>query len=462
MQSPAFLSDLLDYSHSCMPEYTKQLLEMVSIPSVSAGTEHQADLQKMAEYARDLLAKYGFTAKVVPTKGSPAIVGLMEVDPKAPWITVYNHMDVQPAKEPQWKTSPFEPLLKEGIVIGRGSTDDKGPALSIVHAIHYLKSRNIPMPNIQVIYETEEEIGSPNFGAFLDDNKGWLKDPESILISDTIFEGEHPAITYKLKGMQRVELELVSGSKDLHSGIFGGAVENPLSILISVLAKMVNEKGEILIPEIAGGDSSLNPEEEKALSEVASIFDLKKFNQDSGEASRYSENVLEILTRIWHKPTLEIHGFSGAQHEVGVLKSAISPSVRAKVSLRLIPGQEPKAIVSAIQSFVKSIHPGIEVHDLGGQKASFTPLSDPFLKEASVACTVGFGRPPLFTGCGGTIGAIPQFQRVWPQRAVVLIAQSLMSDGYHAPNEQFELIQGQRGIVALATYLNRVSRMFRA
>ncbi len=453
-----FLQNLQNWSETQVPDYTERLCEMVRIPSISGLKEHREDLNRMAELARKTLEEFGLKSEVVPTPGFPAVVGTLEHNPKAPWVTIYNHMDVQPAREPQWKTSPFEPLVKDRIVIGRGSTDDKGPALSILYALRYLKENGIEFPNVQVIYETEEEIGSPNFGAFLDQNQSLLKTPESILISDTIFEGEHPAVTYKLKGMLRMEASLKSGSKELHSGLFGGGIENPLSILVSALSTCVNARGELTIDEILAMGQGLSLEEQKALVDVSNIFDLEKFTRDSGEVRRYTEDPNELLARIWHKPTFEIHGFEGAQYEPHVLKSSIPPEVKAKISMRLTPGMEPEAVTQAVARHLKQIHPEIEVRSLGGQKAGFTPLSDPFLQHAALACQDGFGRRPVFVGCGGTIGAIPQFQRVWPNRAVVLIAQSLMSDGYHAPNEQFELRQGQRGMVAIASYLHRIAR----
>jgi len=448
------LDKVKGYASDVRDQYRSQLGEMVSIPSISAREENRKDCFRMLEWVGAFTESMGLKPRIVETKGHPAFVASLENDPSLPWITLYNHMDVQPADEPQWVTSPFEPILEETRVIGRGSTDDKGPALSILHAIKFLKDNNIPFPNVQVVYETEEEIGSPFFGQFLDDNQDLLKNPQSILVSDTIFEGENPAITYKLKGMVRMEIELKTGSKDLHSGIFGNGVVNPVSLLIHALGTCTDRDGKIQIEGVMKDVKELTQRELTELAKVAQAFDLEKFRNDSGGATLYTSDPKEILSRTWHEPTFEIHGFEGAQWEPGVLKSAIPYHVKAKVSMRLVPGQEPDQVVQAVQEHLKKFHPDIVVHSLGGQKASFTPLSEAIFESAIEACNYGFGRKPLFVGCGGTIGAIPQFQRVYPKAPVVLIAQSLMSDGYHAPNEEFQLIQGERGIATMAKYIH--------
>jgi len=450
----SWIDQLEEYSQSSMDIYTGELMRLVEVPSISAHQENRPDLYRVLERMGEIMNSYGLSSKILETPGAPAFLAELKVDPSAPWILIYNHMDVQPADEPQWVTKPFEPVLKDGKIIGRGSTDDKGPALSIIHAVNFLAKHNLPMPNIQVVYETEEEIGSPNFGAFLAQNRDEFHHPESILVSDTIFEGTHPAITYQLKGMARFEIELKTGSKDLHSGVFGNAVENPLNILIRALSTCVDEKGRILIPEILADITPPTERENRELQKVAEVFDLNGLQRDSGFASLYSDDSLEILDGVWRRPTFEIHGFEGAQWEPGVLKSALPYHIKAKVSLRLVPGQTPERVHKHLQTHLHRIDERIQVHLLSGQSPAVASLENPFMEQAIAACKTGFGEEPLFVGCGGTIGAIPEMQKVFPHAPVVLIAQSLMSDGYHAPNEEFRLSQACSGMKTMAAYLN--------
>lgn len=442
-----------DYIEQALPTFQEQLIELIKIPSISNDPDHKDDTYKILEAIGEIIKGYGFQTNIIETKGNPCFVATLETDPTKPWLMVYNHMDVQPAKEPQWVSEPFTPLVDNGKIIGRGSTDDKGPALTILHAINFLKENGFDMPNIQVVYETEEEIGSLNFGSFLDDNQALLKKPESILVSDTIFEGTSPAITYQLKGMQRADLELTTGTKDVHSGMIGGVVKNPLNILINALAKCVDQTGNILIPGFYDDIHPISEQEQQALEEVAEQMNYNKLKEDSGQASFYSDNPLDIIMRMWKKPTFEVHGFEGVQSGHGT-KSSLPYSVKAKLSMRLVPGQVPEKIMKNLEDFIHSIDPDINIINKGGTRATVSPIDNIFMEKASRACEYGFGKKSLFVGCGGTIGSIPEFQRVYPETPIVLLAQSLMSDGYHAPNEHFQLSQARNGIKTMAKYMN--------
>ena len=442
------------FSFENLERYKEQLINLVKIRSISPGVTDKTEFFNILQAIGEITASLGFENRIIETKGNPVFIAQLERDPNLPWVTIYNHMDVQPADEPQWITEPFEPVVTDEKIIARGSTDDKGPALSILYGIKFLLDNNIPSPNLQIVYETEEETGSPFFGQFLDDNPEALKKPYSILVSDTVFEGDRPAITYKLKGMLRVEVGLKTGNKDLHSGMFGNGVVNPLNTLIQALSRCADSKGNVLIPGFFDGCPEMNEDEQKRLRAVADQFDLEKFKQDSADATLHTEDGFKILKRLWHLPTFEVHGFEGAQYEPGAMKSAIPYDVKAKVSMRLVPGQEPQHLVNCLQSFLRQVHPDIEVTSLGGQNAVLADLNHPHMELAREACRQGYRSDPLFVGCGGTIGSLPQFQRVYPGVPIVLIAQSLMSDGYHAPNEEFRWEQGRRGMQVMACYLN--------
>jgi len=436
-----------------MKKTTKELIDLVKIPSISHGNKNKKDLLNILKKISKTTKKYGFKTKIIETKGNPVFVGILETGKKKPWLTIYNHLDVQPAKEKEWKTNPFKPIVKQGKVIGRGTTDDKGPALTIIHAINFLKKYNYEMPNIQLIYETEEEIGSPNFGSFLKKNK--LKTPDSILISDTLFQGKNPSLTYRLRGIQVLELELETGKKELHSGVLGNAVKNPLNILIDALSKCVDEKRNVLIPGFYDNVKKIKGRELKELKNVAKRFSLKKFKDDT-KAELYEENPLKLLFNIWYKPSFEIHGFEGIQYEPNVIKTSIPNKVKAKVTIRLVPGQKPKEIVKKLQKHVKKIHPKIKVITLDSVEASVTDINNKFMVKAKEACKYGFNLEPLFVATGGTIGSVHHFQKAY-KKPIILIAQSLLSDGYHAPNEYFSLKQAEKGIKTMAKYINSIA-----
>lgn len=452
----AALQQYLDQYETVMIE---ELMTLIRIPSISQRKAHWPDTQRVLEAMSEIVLRYGFVPEIVQTPGCPAFIATLETHPERPWLMVYNHMDVQPANEPQWVTEPFEPVLKDGRIYGRGSTDDKGPALTTLHAIHFLHSQGYPLPNIQLVYETEEEHGSQHFGVFLDDVRSRLHTPASILVSDTIFEGDYPAITYRLKGLLEAEAELVTGTQDLHSGMVGGAAINPLNVLIQALSRCVDARGNVTIPGIQEELPAVSDEEQETLARTAEIFNLEKLIADTGGASLYSDEALELLQRIWVRPTFEVHGFEGAQWEPDVIKTALPYAVKAKLTMRLVAGQEPERVREHLEACLQAVHPEIQVKTRGAVKGYMSPVDNAFMLEAVKACEKGFGRTPVFVGSGGTIGAIPEFERVFPEAPVVLIAQSLMSDGYHAPNENFQVVQLRNGMKTMAHYLSQIATL---
>lgn len=452
------LQTLLEaYFEAHQADMTQQLRELIRIPSISQLKDHWPDTQRVLEKMSDLVSAYGFKPEIIQTPGCPAFIATLEVAPERPWLIVYNHMDVQPANEPQWQSEPFEPRIENGRIIGRGSTDDKGPALTILHAIHCLHQAGLPLPNIQLVYETEEESGSTHFGWFLDHAREKLQNPASILVSDTIFEGDHPAITYRLRGLLRAEVCLQTGTQDAHSGMVGGAVSNPLNILIQALSKCVDAQGNVTIPGVLEDLTDLTDVEKEKLAITSSIFDVEKFLNDNGNPVLYTDDACELLQRIWMRPTFEVHGFEGVQTAPGSIKTALPYAVKAKVTMRLVAGQDPQRVAQQLESCLKSVHPQIELNYQNGTRACMTSLENVFIQQAIAACESGFGQTPVFVGGGGTIGALPEFERVFPDAPLVLIAQSLMSDGYHAPNENFQLKQLHDGFITMAHYLSRIA-----
>jgi len=450
-----FDSDLEGFVSQAMPVYRDQLETLVSIPSISAEPSHRTDIDRVVEVMGLYARAFGFQANVIQTEGNPVLVGHLEVDPNAPWVTVYNHLDVQPGEETEWTTNPFEPVVNDDMIIGRGATDDKGPALSILHAIHFLHRTGRLRTNVQLTYETEEEIGSDNFGSFLDRSQ-ILERPDSILISDTTFEGDNPAITYRLRGVVTASLRLKTGTKWAHSGSIGGLAKNPLTILSHAAVQCIDVKtGEVLIPGFYDGAREPTAGEVENIDTLLQHFNLRQFSCDMGCDALYTDDPREALLRKGFRPTFEMHGNKGGYNGEGV-KTVIPYDVELKVSMRLVPGQDPKHVLEALRAYMHDINPAIEVIGGHGIPAYITQIESPFIERATEACTYGFEKPALRTAEGGSIGATTEFQRVWPNVPIVMLAQSLNSDGYHAPNERFLFSQAAAGMRTMAKYIGSI------
>lgn len=460
------------YIASIMPQFREQLAALVSIPSVSndgnklnpavtLDSEKKENLRQVLRKAAEIASEAGFTTEIVEAPGNPPVhnpvlVGTLEVDAKAPWVLVYNHLDVQPADEPEWKTKPFTPVISKDKIIGRGTTDDKGPALAVLHAIKYLHSEGRLPVNVQVVYETAEEIGSGGFDEFLfnqflaEDGASKIRRPDSILVSDTIFEGEHPAITYALRGLVKAEVSITTAATTLHSGILGGYARNPLTILTGALARCVDPvTGRVFIRGFYDTALPVSEEERKALARIP--FDMEKFTNDAGARVVYGCSPVEALARMWREPTFEIHTYEG-----GVKGTKIPYYAAADVSMRLVAGQDPDSMARKLARHLKNYDPLLEVKITSASRAVQTNINVPHMKRAAAACTEAFGKEALFVACGGSIGSMPPLQHLFPQAPLVLMAMSKVSDGYHAPNEQFEFRQAELGIKAVAKYLSSI------
>jgi len=451
-----FERNLQQYLEKNMSNYVGQLIELVSIPSVSADQQHRADLQRVAKKAAGILEQQGFRTQIAPNHGFPVVIGTLEHDPQVPWLTIYNHMDVQPTKAEEWEFDPFTPALADEAVRGRGATDDKGPALAVLYAVNFLRLYNYPMPNIQVIYETEEESGSLHFEKFFDENRDVIKSPQSVLVCDTVFMGDKPTITYSLRGVIQGELNLKTADKRAHSGFFGGVAVNPLTTLFSAVASCFNSTtGEVTIPGI---DIACDPELVSRTTNAASNFDLREHLAQPGCRLVHSRDPADALLRIWNKPTFEVHGIRGGYNDDEPAATAIPHEASVKFTMRITSGLDPTYVLNRLQEHVKKICMAIEVKGTG-LPAVIVPLKSEFMEKAVEACEYGFGQQPVFVGCGGAIGALVTLQQGFPSTPIVMIALSKVSDGYHAPNEKFELAQARAGIKTIAHYIHSVARM---
>ncbi len=423
------------------------LSKMVAIPTVSADPPYPSVFTQMAEYAQNLFQTSGGTAKIVPTNGNPVVVGLFHTSPNNPTITVYNHLDVQPATESSWTSDPFTLRIDKDRYFGRGATDDKGPALTAFLAASFAAQEKIPL-NIRFIWEMEEEVGSRNFESFVKTKKSDLK-TDGIVVSDTIWiSARQPVISTGLRGLLCVILRLKTGQEDRHSGLTGGVARNAIGELCDAVCRLHNPRtGEVLIP---GFYKKAKPPTKKELADFEQCgFSVSRFKRDHKFHSMRSRDRLDLMRRIWAEPTFEMHGIVGGHMSAGV-KTIVPQTAEAKISMRLVPDQDPNEIFHLLKKHLKSINTDITVK----KNATLSPFkgvtSGPLMEMAEKAMQAGFGRMPVRIREGGSIGALPTLQKYLKVNGapvpVTFLGLSLPEHGYHAPNENFDWRQAEGGI----------------
>ena len=396
-----------DYAASVRKEYEANLKKLVDLASVSMEPERQAQVRATAETAADLLRSHGASAKIVETKGYPVVIGEFHAGDGYPTVSVYNHLDVQPADASEWRTPPFDMQIEDGVYRGRGTTDDKGPALAVLYAAAYAHKNGIKA-NIKFIWELEEEIGSPSFAQFLKDNVGELA-TDSVVVSDTIWVSrERPAIPYGLRGLQACLFKLKTGVKDIHSGTTGGLARNPIGELVDLIARCYDAKsGEVKFPGFYDDAKPVSQEELDNF--VASGFTVDKFKCDHELHSTRTTDAAQGAARVWAKPTFEVHGITGGYAGPGV-KTIVPHQAEAKISMRLVPDQDPEKIMAALESFIKSQAPEVEVVRQGTLRPFPGQFSGPYADAAKASMQAAFGVEPAFTREGGSIGAVVSMQ----------------------------------------------------
>ncbi len=444
------------YLRNVRERFESRLAQMVEIPTISMDPAHHEDIRRGAEAAAGLIRECGGTAEVVPTSGNPVVLGEFRTgSPGARTLTIYNHIDVQPAQEPEWQRDPFK-FRKEGDrYFGRGATDDKGPALTALFAAKYAAESRLPL-HIRFIWELEEEIGSPHFEEFL---KGRLTSlgTDSILVSDTIWLARgKPAIPYGLRGLKPARLVLRTGGKDAHSGLTGGAARNPIGELAQVITGLYDARtGKVKIPGFYKDVVALSAKEKQSF--FSSGFNLKTFQAAHELKSLRTKNPREVMMRIWGSPTFEVHGIAGGYTGPGV-KTVVPPWAEAKVSMRLVPKQNPEKIFGLLKKAVKKLNKDVEVHEESGLGPYLGPFTGPYADAAREALRFGFGATPAFIREGGSIGAVITMAQHL-KAPILCIGLSLPEHGYHAPNENYDWGQASGGIKTFVKYFTDVARM---
>ena len=433
------------------------LAEMVAIPSISSDPSRSGDIRTMANLAVQVLKKFGAKAQIVETSGYPAVSGGWFMGNHYPTVTIYNHLDVQPADEPEWKQSPFV-FRKEGDrYCGRGATDDKGPALTALFAARFAAEQNIPL-NIRFLWELEEEIGSPNFPEVLDQTQ-LVPRSDSVLVSDTIWVAKHrPAIPCGLRGLLAVRFLLQTGETDVHSGLTGGGARNPLAELCEIANACVDAKtGRVKIPGFY--DHVVRPSQAEVKDFLASGFQVNRFKRAYKLRSLRTEDRTKLMKRIWTEPTLEVHGLVGGHTGPGV-KTVVPAFGELKLSMRLVPNQRPDKVLALLKRFVKTLNPSVRVeHD--GKLEPFRGISTgPYAEALRRSVQAGFGKTPVLVREGGSIGAVAVLDRAW-KVPILFMGLSLPEHGYHAPNEYFDWGQAAGGMRTFVHYFQELATMRR-
>jgi acetylornithine deacetylase/succinyl-diaminopimelate desuccinylase-like protein len=434
--------------------FEEWLGRLVEVPTVSMDPARRDDIRRGAAVAVDYLKSLGADGAIIETGGHPMVVGGWRRNPAWPTVIVYNHLDVQPAMEPEWTRAPFTFVTDGDLYFGRGTTDDKGPALTALLAARYAVEQQMPL-NIQFCWELEEEIGSPHFAAGLD-NAPRLR-ADSVVVSDTVWlAGGRPAIPYGLRGLLAVRLTLETATREAHSGLTGGGARNPLTELCAVVDACVDAKtGRVKIPGFYETVRRIGQKEKAQFRK--SGFDIKSFAREHRLTKLRVKDRETMMQRLWAEPTFEVHGIVGGYTGPGV-KTSIPPRAEAKVSLRLVPDQQPAAVFASLRKYLRKLNPDVHVQADGMLRPYVGDLGGPFAEAARNAMAFGFGRDPAFIREGGSIGAVVTMVEHW-RVPVMFLGLSLPDHGYHAPNERFDWGQASGGMRAFVKYFDELSRI---
>ncbi len=436
-------------------QYELDLKALVNIPSVSVNPDHKSDIVRTAAHAVKLLTDAGAKAQIVPTKGNPVVFAEMISSDSHPTVTVYNHLDVQPAEPSEWTSAPFDMKIAYDSYVGRGTTDDKGPALSVLYAARYVREHKIPI-NIKFIWELEEEIGSPSFETFLTENIAKLK-TDSVVVSDTIWVSrERPAIGYGLRGLQGVCLKLSTGAKDVHSGTTGGLARNPVGELCQLISQCYDAgTGKVHIPGFYDDVRPLTDAERDNF--LNSGFSTEHFQAAHELSGLRTEDNSEAVMRIWALPTFEVHGIVGGYTGPGI-KTIVPHQAEAKISMRLVPDQDPAKILKLVTDFVQANNKDVTVTPQGTLHPYLSDFSGPYAIAARQSMSEAFGKDPAFVREGGSIGAVVSMKKIL-NSPIIFLGLSIPEHGYHAVNENFDWQQASGGIRMFVKYFSRLAQM---
>ncbi len=436
-----------DYQEKNKDRFLEELLELLRIPSVSARNENKKDMLACAEAVKSRLSEAGAeNVKIIPTTGHPVVYGEKMIDASKPTVLVYGHYDVQPADPLElWNSGPFDPVIKDGKIYARGACDDKGQFYMHIKALEIMTKTNSLPVNIKFLIEGEEEIGSAHLADFLEDNKSLLQ-ADVILISDTaMLSMDTPSIDVGVRGLSYVEIELTGPNRDLHSGVYGGAVANPITILAQMIASLHDENNHITIPGFYDDVVNSTDDERKAMAKAP--YDEAAYKEDLGVKNLWGEKGYTTNERTGIRPTLEVNGIWGGYTGEGA-KTVLPSKATAKISCRLVPNQKSPKMTKLIMDHLKKIAPDtvtVNIFEHHGGDPYMTPVDSLEYEAAAKAIEKTFGKKPIPVRGGGSIPITALFESVLNCKTVFL-GFGLDSDNLHSPNEKYGLFNFYKGI----------------
>jgi acetylornithine deacetylase/succinyl-diaminopimelate desuccinylase-like protein len=452
--------EIKTYIETHKERFLNELFGLIRIPSVSAKIEHKADMESAANYWKQVLLEAGAdSSNVMPTKGNPVVFAEKIISDQLPTVLVYGHYDVMPAEPFElWHSKPFEPEIRDEKIYARGADDDKGQAFMHAKAFEYLVKTNQLPCNVKFMIEGEEEVGSSSLEAFCIENKEMLKS-DIILVSDTgMIAQDIPSITVGLRGLAYMQVEITGPNRDLHSGIFGGAVANPANVLAKMIGDLINEKGEITIDGFYDDVEILTPTERKKINDAP--FDLEVYKKALAIEQVKGEEGFTTLERTGIRPTLDVNGMWSGYIQEGT-KTVLPSKAYAKISMRLVPHQKPEKIAQLFEAHFQKHAPQsvkVKVEYLHGGDAYSSPTDSIAYLAAEKAYTQAFGKMPIPTRSGGSIPIITTFERVLGVKSI-LMGFGLESDAIHSPNENFPLFNFFKGIETIPYFYKYFAEM---
>jgi acetylornithine deacetylase/succinyl-diaminopimelate desuccinylase-like protein len=451
---------VIDFINVNRERYLDELKALLAIPSISALPEHQGDVKRCADWCGEEMRRVGLqNVRLMDTPGFPVVYGDWMGAPGAPTILFYGHYDVQPVDPLDlWQSPPFEATVRDGEIYARGAADDKGQVFMHLKAVeaHLKENGRLPV-NIRFMLEGEEEVGSEHLDDFVRGHKADLN-ADVVVISDSpMFARGVPSICYGLRGLVYFQIDLRGSATDLHSGSFGGAVANPAFVLAQMIAQMKDRGGRIKIP---GFYDDVRPIEEAERQAWASLpFNEKKYKKDFGIPKLVGETGYTTLERTWARPTLEVNGLLSGFTGAGA-KTVLPAVAMAKISMRLVPDQDPTKIGDLFQAYVEKLAPKtvqLKVTRMHGGKPWMTSYENPYVQAAGRAIEKGFGRQPIFTREGGSIPVVSTFQEELGLPSV-LFGVGLPDENAHAPNEKLDVSNFHGGIISSAYLYDEIGR----
>lgn len=436
-----------DYQEKNKERFLEELLELLRIPSVSAKTEHKPDMQRCAEAIKERLLKAGADkVEIYSTEGHPIVYGEKTIDPAKPTVLVYGHYDVQPPEPLElWKSGPFDPTIVDGKIYARGSCDDKGQVYMHIKALEILVQTNTLQNNLKFCIEGEEEIGSPNLGKFVAANKALLK-ADCVLISDSaMISLDTPSIDIGVRGLSYIEVEVTGPNRDLHSGVYGGAVANPATILAKMIASLHDENNHITIPGFYD-DVLVATEAERELMARAP-FDEKEYKEELGVKELWGEKGFSTNERTGIRPTIEVNGMWSGYTGEGA-KTVLPSKAFAKISARLVPNQNSDKITEILLKHFEKIAPPyvtVKASLHHGGEPYITPINSKAYQAAAKAMETTLGKTPVPVRGGGSIPICALFERELGIK-IVFMGFGLDNDNIHSPNEKFNIDHFYKGI----------------